>query len=106
MASRIEKELYQKASISDLMLFCILIKGSNCNFEELIKECFSNFPKAFSFNTIKKWPDSRKLDRPLRTLRKKKLIKDSFEKGFSLTIFGRQKAEEVAKKFKQETLKI
>jgi len=96
----------QKPSINDLILFCLLSKGQSCDFDCLMEKCFNNFPKVFCFSSIKKWPDSRKLDRPLRTLRKKKFIKGSPEKGFSLTLSGKQKAEEITKIFKQETLKI
>ncbi len=106
MTERIARELYQKASINDLILFCLLIKKPSCDFDDLLKECFRNFPKAFCFSKIKRWPDSRKLDRPLRTLRNKKFIKGSPEKGFSLTSSGKQKAEELAKSFRQERLKI
>ncbi|KPJ55065.1 hypothetical protein AMJ47_02155 [Parcubacteria bacterium DG_72] len=106
MVKRIAGELYQRASINDLILFCLLTKKPSCDFEDLVNECFRNFPKVFCFSKIKKWPDSRKLDRPLRTLRKKKLIKGSPEKGFSLTSTGKQRAEEVVKSFRQEKLKI
>jgi len=91
-------------SINDLIIFCLLAKGQNCGFEDLVKECFKNFPRVFCFSKISKWPDSRKLDRPLRLLRAKKLIKGSFEQGFSLTVPGEQAAKEIAKTFKQKTL--
>lgn len=106
MAKRIARELYQRASVNDLILFCLLGKKPSYDFEDLIKECFRNFPKAFCFSKIKKWPDSRKLDRPLRTLRKKRFIKGSPERGFSLTVSGKQRAEEMGKSFRQEKLKI
>ena len=106
MAERIARELYQKASINDLILFCLLSKKPSCDFESLLGECFRSFPKAFCFSNIKKWPDSRKLDRPLRALRNKKLIKGSLERGFSLTSSGKKRAEDLAKSFRQERLKI
>ena len=106
MTERIAGELYQKASINDLILFCLLSKKPSCDFESLLEECFRSFPKAFCFPKIKKWPDSRKLDRPIRTLRNKKLIKGSPERGFSLTSTGKQRAEELVKSFRQERLKI
>jgi hypothetical protein len=96
----------KKISINELILFCLLNKDSACDFEDLVKECFLSFPKAFCFSRNKKWPDSRKLDRPLRLLRKRKLIKGDSETGFSLTISGRQRAEEAARSFRQEKLKI
>ena len=95
----------KKPSINDLILFCLLSKGRACDFEGLVKECFISFPKTFCFSRNKKWPDSRKLDRPLRTMRNKKLIKLS-EKGFSLTTLGKEKAEQAARFFRQEKLGI
>ena len=102
-----DEELYKKIPISNLILFGVFsVKKDKCTFEELVKECFRHFPKAFSFNTISKWPDSRKLDRPLRFLRKKKLISGDPTTYFFLTKSGKKIAEEVSKTFRQEKLKI
>jgi len=103
-----DQEIYRNVSISDLIIFTIylVIEGENkCDFEKLISQAFILFPKTFSFEKIPKWPDSRKFDRQLRTLRRKKLIigKPSF---FSLTKKGEKKAKEVAKVFSQERLKL
>lgn len=105
----IEEELYRKVSTNDLILFSIysvMAKKEKCGFERLVKECFILFPKSFSFLGISKWPDSRKLDRPLRTLRKRKLITGDPKSFFSLTKLGRKTAEEVAKTFRQRKLKL
>ena len=103
------EELYQKVSLKGLILFSIYLavghKGK-CNFEKLISECFILFPKRFSFLEISKWPDSRKIDRPLRTLRKRKLIIGNPKTFFSLTKAGKKTAEEIAKTFRQEKLKL
>jgi len=89
-----------------LIVFSIYSAGDKCTFEELVKECFSRFPESFSFPKIKKWPDARKLDRPLRVLRKRKLIKGGPKTYFSLTKLGKDKAKEIAKFFSQGRLKI
>ena len=96
----------EKKSLNDLIIFCIYSLGKKCSFEELVKECFSLFPESFSFSRTKKWPDSRKLDRPLRILRKKKLIIGDPKTVFSLTKFGRKTAEEIAKTFQQGKLEL
>jgi len=95
----------KQASISDLILFC-LFKKEKCSFDVLIKECFKIFPDIFCFSSIKKWPDARKLDNSLRKLRKNKLIKGDSKTCFSLTLAGKKRAEETAKIFWQEKLKI
>jgi len=103
------EELYQRVSLNGLILFSIYLavgdKGK-CTFEKLVSRSFTLFPKSFSFPGISKWPDSRKFDRPLRTLRKKKLITGSPKTFFSLTKAGRRTAKEIAKTFRQEKLKL
>lgn len=101
--------LYEKVSIGGLILFSILAvseKGEKCIFERLVKECFSLFPKSFSFSKFSKWPDSRKLDSSLRYLRSKKLIIGDPKTFFSLTSSGKKTAEEIVKIFRQRKLKI
>ncbi len=103
------EELYRKVSLKGLILFSIYLAVGDrgeCTFEELVNKGFILFPKSFSFSGISKWPDSRKLDRPLRTLRKKKLIVGSPKTFFSLTMAGRRTAEEIAKNFRQKKLKL
>jgi len=96
-----------KHSINNLILFAIysLSKSSKkCTFQELIKECFSLFPKEFCFSKYSEWPDARKLDRSLRTLREKKMISGNLQTFFGLTSFGKKIAEEVTKTFCQKKL--
>lgn len=105
----IDQELYKKVSLHNLILFSIYSissKKEKCTYERLVKECFSLFPASFSFSGIKKWPDSRKLDRSLRTLRRQKLLIGDPKAVFSLTKAGRKIAEDVGKTFRQAKLKI
>jgi len=102
-----DQDLYSKLSINNLILFSLYSlreSKQKVTFERLLKECFSLFPKAFSFSEYKKWPDSRKLDRPLRTLRKKKLISGNPKSYFSLTKSGKKLAEELGKILRQKKL--
>jgi len=90
-----------------LILFSIYSVTSNkekCNFERLVKECFTLSPEIFSFSKYSQWPDSLKLDRQLRTLRKRKLITGSPKTSFSLTKLGKKIALETAKTFRQRKL--
>jgi len=98
---------YQKIGINDLILFSIYSVTENrekCTFERLTRECFAYFPQVFSFSKYSQWPDSRKLDRPLRTLRKRKLITGDPKTYFSLTGQGKKIAGEIAKTFYQRKL--
>ncbi|HHE76763.1 MAG TPA: hypothetical protein ENL27_02175, partial [Candidatus Parcubacteria bacterium] len=64
------ESLYKKINIANLLLFTIHLitsKSKNkCSFGEIVVTSFSLFPKTFSLAEMPKWPDSRKIDRPLR----------------------------------------
>lgn len=93
--------------IIELILFCIFNiqeKKETCTFERLVKECFTLFPKAFSLMKYLKWPDARKLDRPLRILRKRKLINGGPDTFFTLTEQGRNEAAIIEKILFQKKL--
>ncbi len=97
-----------KISKDNLILFCVFSineKKEKCSFEKLVKECFSCFPQVFSLGSYP-WPDSRKLDRPLRYLKNKNFLNINFKKEFSLTKKGIKKAEEVINILRQTKLKI
>ena len=92
---------------TDIILFSIYSVTSGrekCDFERLIKECFTLFPETFRFSKYPQWPDSLKLDRQLRTLRKRKLITGGPKASFSLTGLGKKIAIETAKTFRQRKL--
>ena len=105
----IDEVLYRKVSLNNLILFSIYsvtAKKEKCEFERLIKECFTLFPKSFSLLKFPKWPDSRKLDRSLRTLRRNKLLVGDPKTFFKLTNLGKKTAEDTAKAFRQRKLKL
>jgi len=107
MKKTFNQEISKQIPISDLILFSIysVISGKEkCDFERLIKECFTLFPETFSFSKYSQWPDSRKIDRPLRTLRKRRLIKGDPKTLFTLTKAGQKIAIEIAKTFRQRKL--
>lgn len=109
MPKTFDEGLYKNKSINDLILFGIYSlseKKEKCTFEKLVKECLTLFPKTFSFSKYPKWPDSRKLDRSLRTLRKRKLITGNPKTSFSLTKSGKKLAEEINKTFRQKKLRF
>ena len=94
-------------SVNDLILFCIHSIVSNneqCSFERLVKECFTLFPETLRFTRYPIWPDSRKLDRPLRALRDEKLIIGDPKNYFILTKAGEEKSASVSKALRQGKL--
>ena len=94
-------------SVNDLILFCIhsiVLNNEQCSFERLIKECFTLFPDVLKFERYPIWPDSRKLDRPLRALRKEGLVIGDPKTIFMLTKKGEEKASEIYKSLRQGKL--
>ena len=105
--AKFDAELYSKLGINGLILFSmnsVIEKGKECTFEILIKECFTDFPKAFSFKSHPQWPDSRKLDRALRSLRNQNFIIGDPKTYFNLTKAGKKTAEDISKNFHQRKL--
>jgi len=84
-------------------IFFILEKKETCTFENLVAECYQNFPKAFSFKKYPQWPDSLKFDRPLRTLRERGLIVGTVKDSISLTEFGKEKAIKLIRQLHKPT---
>jgi len=102
-----DEEVYRKLGVNNLILFSIyslISKKKKCTFEELMKECFTLFPKVFSFSRFSQWPDARKLDRPLRFLRKRKLIEGDPKTSFSLTKLGENSVKDVVRFLTQKKL--
>ena len=98
---------FSKVSVNDLILFCmhsIIANSEQCSFERLVKECFNLFPDTLKFPRYPIWPDSRKLDRPLRALRNEKLIIGDSKTYFILTKTGQEKATDVSKLLRQGKL--
>jgi len=99
------EHIYAKIPIGDLILVGILNvlrSGEICTFERLVAECFIKFPKVFGFKRYPHWPDSLKLDRPLRNLREKGFITGTVRDHFELTQFGYTKALDVESILKEK----
>ena len=93
--------------VNDLILFCIhsvVANNEQCSFERLVKECFTLFPETLKFERYPIWPDSRKLDRPLRALRDEKLIIGDPKSYFILTKSGEKRTETISKALRQGKL--
>lgn len=89
----------QTKTLSDLILVCIYeieVSGEKCSFGRLVVKCFLKYPEIFSLNEFKNYPDSLKLDRPLRDLRLGGLISGSPVTYYHLTAYGKKVAEKLA----------
>jgi len=91
-------------SYGDLILLCLKPQRKKVYLEDLISECFGRFPTKFCFSKHPQWPDARKIDRALRYLRKKKMIKGDPQTFFRLTSKGEKQVREIQQKFRQQKL--
>lgn len=109
MAKKSSKNMngLQGRAINDLIVFAIFKlgeQGEKCSFQALVKECFSLSPKVVGLKGYSKWPDTRKLDRPLRKLKENKMITGNPATFFTLTQQGKRRAQEIAKTLRQKKL--
>lgn len=99
--------IYNRAKIKDLILVALSgFKNNPVEFEELLARCFKYFPNKFSFTNHSQWPDSRRLDRTLRSLRDEGFLDGDPEQGYILKKKGQKKASAVSKSLRQSTLEI
>jgi len=100
------KDLPDKISIENLIVFVLysFSRQGQLKFEDLAKQCFDQFPQIFSLRNYSKLLDARKLDRPLRALRRRGLISGKPTSSFSLTPPGKKLAEELTKVLRQKKL--
>lgn len=86
-------------SLEELILISLrsaLRKKSHCSYGDLVNECFTLFPNEFSLTDYPNWPDSLKLDRPLRSLtHEKRFIKGSPKTFYLLTSIGLEELSRV-----------
>ena len=97
--------MYSQMDINSLLLICIdniITNSDDCTFERLVYECFTSYPKVFSLFRYPQWPDSNKLDRPLRKLRERGLIVGSPKMGFLLTEDGKHQVATVRKALERQ----
>jgi hypothetical protein len=92
-------------SYDQLILVCLyrlFQRKEEAEFENLLEECFQQFPKKFVFSNHS-WPDARKLDRPLRHLQESGFVFQD-DSRFFLTKKGKTQGEKIIKKLYQEKL--
>jgi len=102
-----KQSLPDKIGVENLIVFVLYdgaAKTGGLNFENLAKQCFEQFPQIFALSGYPKLLDTRKLDRPLRDLRKRGLITGNPKSSFSLTPKGKKIAEDLTKVLRQKKL--
>lgn len=75
-----------------LSIASVLKRDGKCSYSNLVKETFERYPSDFALTEYLNWPDSLKLDRPLRELRSDGLIQGNPQTFYILTNLGKNYA--------------
>jgi len=98
MEKPFDKRVYTSVSLTKLTIFAISKIAENneeCAYERVVKECFTLFPKRFSFQRYPEWPDGTRVKTEILRCRDKGLVTGNEKNGFQITSLGRRAADEV-----------
>ena len=104
MKSSFDESIYSSVSLTKLTIFAIskiAENGEESAYERIVKECFSLFPKRFSFQRYPEWPDGARLKIEILRCRDNGWVTGNEKNGFQITSLGRRVAEEVLKELQQ-----
>jgi len=104
MVKSFDESIYTSVSLTKLTIFAIsriAKNGEECAYERVVKECFSLFPKRFSFQRYPDWPDGTRVKIEILRCRDKGWLTGNEKSGFQITSLGRRVADEVLKELKQ-----
>jgi hypothetical protein len=97
------EKIYTLLPLTKLVIFAISeidnIK-EECAYERIVKECFTLFPKRFSFQRYPEWPDGNRVKIEILRCRNNGWVTGNEKKGFHITSLGRRAAQEVLKELK------
>ena len=108
MENSFDENIYTSVSLTKLTIFAIskiAENGEECAYERIVKECFTIFPKRFSFQRYPKWPDGTRVKIEILRCRDKGWVTGNEKNGFQITSLGRRVADEVLKELKQGPIK-
>lgn len=104
MKGSFEENVYTSVSLTKLTIFAIskiAESGEECAYERVVKECFTLFPKRFSFQRYPEWPDGARLKIEILRCRDNGWVTGNEKNGFQITSLGKRVAEEVLKELQQ-----
>lgn len=104
MGKSFDESNYTSVSLTKLTIFAIsrvAKNGEECAYERVVKECFSLFPKRFSFQRYPDWPDGTRVKIEILRCRDKGWLTGNEKNGFQITSLGKRVADEVLKELTQ-----
>lgn len=103
MKESFDEKNYTSVSLTKLTIFVIARlaeNGEECAYERVVKECFTLFPKRFSFQRYPEWPDGTRVKIEILRCRDKGWVTGNEKNGFQITSLGKRVAEEVLKELR------
>jgi len=108
MKRQFDENIYTSVSLTKLTIFAIheiANNGEECAYERIVKECFTIFPKRFSFQRYPEWPDGTRVKIEILRCRDKGWVAGNEKNGFQITLLGKRVAHEVLKELQEGTIK-
>ncbi|MBA7635450.1 hypothetical protein ES703_43054 [subsurface metagenome] len=108
MKRQFNESIYTSISLTKLTIFAIREIANNdgeCAYERIVKECFTLFPKRFSFRRYPEWPDGSRIKIEILRCRDKGWVTGNEKNGFQITLLGKRVAQEVLKELQEGTVK-
>lgn len=100
MKRQFDKSIYTSISLTKLTIvaiYQIVNNGEEAAYERVVKECFTLFPKRFSFQRYPEWPDGHRIEMEIMRCRDNGWLTGKEKIGFQITSLGRRVAQEVLK---------
>ena len=103
MKRQFNESIYISISLTKLTIFAIYEitkNGEECAYERVVKECFTLFPKRFSFQRYSEWPDGSRIKIEILRCRDNGYVTGNEKNGFQITLLGKRVAQEVLKELR------
>jgi hypothetical protein len=108
MKKQFDEHIYSSISLTKLTILAIneiVSNGEECAYERVVKECFTLFPKRFSFQRYPEWPDGTRVKIEILRCRDNGWVTGNEKNGFQITLLGKRAAQEVLKDLQEERIK-
>ncbi|MBT9150049.1 MAG: hypothetical protein DDT40_00215 [candidate division WS2 bacterium] len=108
MKRQFDESIYTSISLTKLTIFAIheiANNGEECAYERIVKECFTLFPKRFSFRRYPEWPDGSRIKIEILRCRDNGWVTGNEKNGFQITLLGKRAAQEVLKELQEGAIK-
>ncbi|MBL7075729.1 hypothetical protein ISS37_10890 [candidate division KSB1 bacterium] len=108
MKRQFDENIYTSVSLTKLTIFAIheiANNGEECAYERVVKECFTLFPRRFSFQRYPEWPDGTRVKIEILRCRDKGWVTGNEKRGFQITLLGKRVAQEVLRELQKSKVK-